>query len=369
MALAAPADTADLARRFKAVRRQNDLPPAQYRQLREVFLLWLDSRVKAGAKAKAMNAELDAAGLVFHWPDPSTKASVDEISKTHAGYLEVKDRPKAGDIRMVIAEMYTGTGCSLDSNVVLYEGASRRRLAVLNEDPETLEAAAHVQGVAVGAPDASGDRLVATGWTFANCTSTWNGKSMRIDRLSHGVRRTLLHRGVGAQSQDDEDVQARIDGDVVTFRYHRGLLGPDVLTSAGISRFRVGADSITQVPPIDMERAGFIDAWLDMSDAEAARWADPDAVARHREVAAAIHKSLFEITKVTNCDPASNVLEMTVQSEGAKLGFTFRLRGSHCDDLRLLAISDEPSAGCRELKEDDWRRQLYSKLPALKPLP
>lgn len=71
----------------------------------------------------------------------------------------------------------------------------------------------------------------------SNCTSTWNGKHIRIDRLRGGVMQPVLARDLNAQDQDGESVPVRIDGDVVTFAYQGGI--ESIGAVPAIARYRV----------------------------------------------------------------------------------------------------------------------------------
>lgn len=221
-------DTTLLAKHLQSVRGYMWLPAKDYRRLQTEYVAWIDSRVKAGESLGNMNRELGRAGLLPNWPD-----SVDELFKSHAGYVEAIKRREvrdAKDVFVIEAGMYIGGGCSLDVTAVVYERGSLTRLAEINAERADSGYALYLSGVDVGSTDETGARLIASGWVGSNCTSYWNGKRIRIDRLSGSSVKNLLARNLRAHDRFEvESVAARIQQDVVTFEYDGGIDNTEML--------------------------------------------------------------------------------------------------------------------------------------------
>jgi hypothetical protein len=94
--------------------------------------------LKAGVSEKSMNRELRTEGLFLRWPKPEDAEAVEEMFKSHAGYIEpisVIPVRAAKNILVIESAVYRGLGCSLDVTAVIYQRRPLRRLAYLNADP------------------------------------------------------------------------------------------------------------------------------------------------------------------------------------------------------------------------------------------
>ena len=172
-----------------------------------------------------------------------------------------------------------GLGCALDVTAVVYDRRSHSRIAQVTGGEPGSRYAYRRSGVDVGAASANGQRLIATGWVISNCTSTWNGKRVRIDRSRDGSHQELLMRDVAAQDRgpEEEDVSARVEGGLVTF-FYQGAIGDTVMLSGpSILRYRISKSGVIRATPIALTRAGFIHEWLTLDDSNAGRWSEPPA--------------------------------------------------------------------------------------------
>jgi hypothetical protein len=223
-AISSPAkDTALLSAHLKAVRGEDWLQHDEYRGVQKEYLAWIESRLKAGVNEKSMNRELRMAGLFPRQPNIADSDAMDEMNKSHAGYLEpisVKPVHTAKDVLVIAAGVYKGFGCSLDVTAVIYRRRPLRRLAYLNGDPSDPQYAFYLSGLDVGEENSTGERTVASGWVASNCTSTWNGKRIRIDRLEGSLIKQIFARDLNAQDRDEgENVATRVERDIATFWY------------------------------------------------------------------------------------------------------------------------------------------------------
>lgn len=352
-AVASPADDmTHLAAQVKGLRGRKWLSSAEYKVLKSEYLSWIDARVKAGDSTESINRTLDLAGLLPRWAD-----TVDEMFKSHAGYLEVSTISVRGadDILVIAAGTYVGVGCSLDVTAVLYDRRSRTRLADINAESGESQYAFYLSGLDVAAKDASGRRVVASGWTISNCTSTWNGKRIRIDRVGEPSIEGILARDLDAQDRDGENVDAWVQGDVVTFWYQGAIGDPDLLSVPAIARYRVLGNRAIREAPLALTRAGFIREWLTVSDAEAVRWGDTRALEARNSIAAQIEKHGFQLGRIARCGGTPPVWEIGVSLSDVDRVYVFRISGARATELRMIGVPDEETSGCTR---DDIRNNL-----------
>ncbi|MGA2324889.1 MAG: hypothetical protein ABSH05_01245 [Bryobacteraceae bacterium] len=113
---------------------------------------------------------------------------------------------------------------------------------------------------------------MASDWVASNCTSVWNGKRIRIDRLKGLWLENVLARRLYARDREaSQNVAPWVRGDVVTFWYQGSLGDADILSGPAIARYRVAGDRAIRERPMALTRGGFIYEWLKMDDAETAR--------------------------------------------------------------------------------------------------
>jgi len=241
-----PEDTAHLAAHLKAMRGRKQLSSGEYKAIQAEYLAWIDVRVKAGSNPDSMNAELKAAGLFPRWGN-----FVEENFKSHAGYLEplsMKPVRGTGDILVIEASIYQGIG-SRDVTAVLYQRSRLTRLTNINASPDDRWPY-YLSGLDIAENPPTGEILVASGWVVSNCTSTWNGKRIRIDRLNGLSLKNVLSRDLGAQDREpQENVAAWVQGDAATFLYNGTIRDSEMLSTSSIARYRVAGDQAVRETP------------------------------------------------------------------------------------------------------------------------
>ena len=329
---------------------------AEYARFQTQYLEWIDVRMRAARTTDSMNRELTAAGL---FPPPT--GPTDPDLESNAGYLdEISTRQIRGasDLVAIGAGIYKGAGCALDETVILYQREPLRRLARINAAPERNDYPYYLSGLAAGEKGASGERLVASGWVVSNCTSTWNGKRIRIDRLKGHLIDNVLARDVAAQDREGSDnVAAWTRGDLVTFWYQGATGDVDLASGPAIARYRVVGDRAVRERPVALTRAGFIHEWLEMDDAEAAQWSEPAAMQVHQAVVRAFEHRVFEWAHVGTCAGSPPVWEVAVQMDQLKKVHVFRISGSRATELRMLSVTDQWTRSCAVV---DIRKDLQS---------
>jgi hypothetical protein len=354
-------DTIELARHLKAVRGKLQLNAREYQGLQGDLLRWIDLRVKAGESVEAMNLELKSVELFADWTDVSAA-----IDQKHAGYLEPLSTHAIGNSRdtmLVEAQIYMGIGCTVDSTAILYGRGSRRRLGYLNGRTDGGVDALHLSGFDIGAEDDSGDRLIASGWTFANCTSVWNGKRIRIDKLKASVVRNLFERDLAARSREPEDVSSSVRGSVATFRYDGAAGDLDLMATSAVARYGIDGDRVVREAPVALTRAGFVYEWINMDEAEAARWGDAAAIKVRKSVVSAMEKHAFEWQRVAHCDTSPPAWELAIRVDEPARLFVFRFRGERATDFRMLDVLTRPTESCAAVDITKGLTSIAAELP------
>lgn len=331
-------DTARLAALLQSVRGALTLSPTQFRKIQSAYIAWLDARMAAARPIDDMNRELQSAGLLL--PEPW-----DFFKQPPTGYLEpLTARPahSTPDITLLDAGIFRAQGCSLDSTAVVYTRNPNRRLAVLNVNSNYP---AHLSGFDAAPAAPNGARLLASGWTVSNCTSTWNGKFIRIHHASPAALHLILARSLSAQSGfEEEDVAPRIQANHVTFRYQGATGDGDFLSLPTLARYRVIDNTATRIAPLALTRAGFLHEWLQLSTNGAARWAEPQTLALHHTEAKTIQPAQW--THAARCPGPTEIWEIGLRPYESKDTYLFRLKGARAADLRLLSLHKNIQPAC-----------------------
>jgi hypothetical protein len=136
----------------------------------------------------------------------------------------------------------------------------------------------HLTGIAANKALKGESRIIATGWEHNNCSSSWNGKMIRIDRVEpDGMVTPILEEGLWAYSgnRPGEVVAPWVQLDEVSFLYDRGSIFTEVFIMPAIRKYRIEGDRAVREAPIAINVAGFIEEWLELSDRDAANWSSP----------------------------------------------------------------------------------------------
>ncbi|MBI4889450.1 MAG: hypothetical protein HY821_02420 [Acidobacteria bacterium] len=333
-AMAAGRDLNALAAKLKSVHGAPKMSTEQFHELRGVYLEWIDAQVKAGHGVTEINRGLTAAHLIQHDPP-------EDLFASQAGFLEPVTEVRVRstrEVRVLALPIHVGGNCQLDVSAAVYERRGRRRIGVLRVEEE-LGYAAYLSTLDVGAADAKGARLAASGWVTANCTSSWNGKTLRIDRLSAGTVKPLMEREVSAQDWQPVSVAAGVRGSQATFAYRGGIRNGAVLSLDAATRYRVKGDTVLRESPLALSRVGFIQEWLELPEVEAQRWSDAQPLLMRPQVAAALKDQYFEFGRVERQPGPAEVWDVTLIQSESRIRYQFRMGGSRASRLRLLALT------------------------------
>lgn len=331
-------DTVRLTNHLKRLRGKRQLSVGDYEAFQGEYLAWIDARIGDGGNPESMNRELKRAGLFSPNQD-----FLERQMKYSVGYLEPiqTEQVRGTDaVRVIKAATYRSANCSLDVTALIYELRSSRLLAPLNASPD---AGYYLAGIDV--EEIPGGQLVASGWVASNCTSNWNGKRIRIDRVSGGSTQNVLTRDLNARDRYvGDNVSAWLRDGVATFFYEGAVRDTDMLDNSSVARYRVFDGKAVQEAPIALTRAGFLAEWLSMPDSEAARWADADAV-KMRKMADLATGSV-EWVRVANCGGIPAVWEIATRAPDSKKLWVFSISGSHATELHMVRIAHQTTPSC-----------------------
>jgi hypothetical protein len=365
--LAQPQDTLALKSLLQSSRGKESLTSDEYRQIQHMYLAWIDTRVKFGATTQTMNRELRANGLLIA---PARNEQLVGYDGNPIGYLEELTTHRVTSPENVFAldaRIYRGRYCSLDSTGIIYQSNPVARLASLSAEADKSTVGYYLSGLSISAADASGERLIASGWVVSNCTSTWNGKRIRIDRLSagsNGTTKQILAQDVSAQDRFDEgeNVGATIDGDSVNFRYRGATGDSELLSGPAVARFLVTSDRATRTAPVALTRAGILYEWLRLNDSEVAWWSTPEAMAMRKFSASLIVNKGFQWERIAKCGGSPATWELAVRPNESEQILVFRIGGSKAIELRMLSVSRTTSRACVPVDMDSGMRAVGGEL-------
>ena len=355
-------DTPRLALHLRAVRTWKALPPQEHSRIQAEYLAWIDARVKAHESLKDMTAELRAAGILA---EHSSDATV-EMDRSYMGYVDPPGESRirgAEDVFAVAAATYRNANCGRDVTGILYDRKTLARLGWVNGGIESSEYPFYLSSLAVGEKDASGGRIVASGWVISNCTSTWNGKSIRIDRMDGKSTVNLLSRGIWAHDREDETISSWVRGDTVTFLYSGGLGDADLAETPSVARYRIANGRAVHQPPIALTRAGFIREWLTLEDIDPSDYATAKAVAIRAKLGRSLEEVTFQWDSVARCPAAPPVWEIGLRIDKPPQTVVFRISGERVTQLHMIGISTGPTPSCKSVDISKSLETVGSELP------
>lgn len=315
-----------------------------YKTVQSEFAEWIDARVKSGVNVDRMNEELKAAGLIL--PD----SIGDDFLNSHAGFFDkISEKPVRGasDLRAIAFGIQTGSNCNADVTLLLYADSPLRYIARMNAE-ETYVHGYQLVGVSVGPGT---NRLIGSQWTPSRCASNWSGDIFRIDLLPvAGSVTNILNEEFYVFGGDAGDI--KVERDAVTFHYDTDIRNVGLLVRHGVWHFRIEDGRAIREAPIATSYGGFLDEWLKMDDAEAARWSSPQAAGRHNELAERFKTQFFDWVAASDCGDFPPIHEIEIQSDQTDETAVFVIGGSTIESMKMLAISDHLTPTCRGLDID-----------------
>jgi len=132
----------------------------------------------------------------------------------------------------------------------------------------------------------------------------------------------------------------------VALSYASGFNDPGVLVREGIARYQVQSGHSMRLAPVAKSYGGFIDEWLKMDDAEAARWASPEASMRHHGLAAG--KGFLDWARVADCPGPQPARAIALEQ-----GTVFLIRSGAAAGMRMMSVLDKIPNSCHEISLRD----------------
>lgn len=333
-------DTTHLTASLARVRGSLRISGGQYMPLQAEYLKWIDARVSAGTTVAAIRKQLEQAKLNPLLGDTVT------FGASQAGFVDIREQKVRGatDVFAITASIGVGASCAIDETIILYELRSRRRLAWVNADP-SLKWHYYLTGIAANHTAATGEgRLIATGWGITNCTSNWNGKAIRIDRVEPtGELTSILKKDLAAFSGNRTEVVAPwVQLDEVTFFYDQATPLTSVLATPAIEKYRVDKLRAIREAPLGLNMLGFIVAWLSLPAQEVSAWGSPDSTSAHQSIVAMQEKEhLGDLVDIARCGGSTWEVAVRFQHE-----VVFRIQGERARQLRMVSVLPTHGRDC-----------------------
>ncbi len=293
---------------FSAAGQRHELSLTEFYAAQKKYLTWLDARFKRG----------------------------DPIG-SYAGFGDIRSERVRGNDSLValVGGIHTGSYCNYDETAVVYNRSDRSRIAVFNAE-RTYKHGHHLESLAAG-----GGGLFASAWVASSCASNWNGSIFRIDRAGTGATENLLLRNVLAY--DPNPVKIHVTENSVSFEYTASSRVEDILTRDAVAVYQIRGRQAIRQSPLAPSYGSFIQEWLELDDAEAARWSSPQAARAHHPAAAM--KGSFTWTHVAACPDR----EIELNWGDTDKTVVFRISGTRAVDLRMESVSDHRAPSCREM--------------------
>ena len=351
-AYAGSVDTEKIKAEFASVRGRLVVNAKEFSHLQRAYVEWIDACLHRGESIERLNEALKAAGLVaIHSevpsPDPDNDVGlVDRLVVRH-----VRADPS---LAVVVARIYQNANCGGADTAIFYASGFKERVATIDFGVKPDFGAMYLSGLDAVWDATNGDLIVASGWVASNCTSTWNGKQIQIDRVRSASVRCLLRRSLYAHDRNDGyNVGATLANGVASFWYDAGLINGDLLAVAGVASYRVQRERAVRVRPVALTRAGFIQEWVDSESGEASDWSATEAAQVHERVARDLRGKAYDWAGIRNCGGEPAVWEVGTKTEGSSTVNVFRISGSRAQELRMLAVGHQFEASCKPIDEDD----------------
>lgn len=351
--LLAQADrTQRLAALLIPARDQEALTKEQADQIRTELLAWTEERIQRGLTIAQLNEQLAASGLLV----PEALYKTGDIYQPFAGYLEKitsESIPSASDLLQI--NLQIGMTCSFDQTAAIYRRNPLSRVGWINYPDTEGSTAWGINSITVGPPDSSGERIVAAGLMSGWCTSNVGDIQLRIWRLAGNEMRPLLTRDLGARR--DVPVSALIEGGTVAFRFDTGVRDVGIIIRSAIEKYRVEGNRVTRIAPIALNVIGFIEEWLELNDAEAARSSSPEAV-RDRAAAVAWAKDGVEYKGGSRCAGSPRLWQVSVKLADAEDRRVFLVNEDGAEHLQMAGFRSQPVQECPHVDVADLTKEL-----------
>lgn len=314
-----------------------ELTAPEVKSIQTEYLAWLNARVIAGRTIDLMNSELVAAELTGGEKRKSGQPGY--LGKIQPGPASAPPEALSlpADLMTVVLRIYTGKDCGADDTLVLYRHATRQRVGWLNAETDYTHG--HLFGaVAAAAEDPSGARLVATDWIASGCFSS-RRQVFRIDSIARERSTQILAQS--PPEAEEYSTRIRLDKEIVQFKFESGYPSTGKVDRLSEQRYLVQGSHAIRLAPLGLSLYEFIWEWLRLDDADAQRFATPEAAAQHHEVMTVGDVGAGALSE-TDC-PGAPTREFRGDWITTERFAYFRVSGESPDTYRIESIGDKSS--------------------------
>ena len=269
---------------------------------------------------------------------------------------------RRGNQNVVVATISVAVPFGADDAVYFFErgDAGFKLVAAVSADGyDHVSGAQSVYGLQVSPSDAEGKWFAALVTVYPKAAgAAWFTPRIRIVRPAADpfAPTTLL-------DNDKESLYAQgkfnlaVASDNVALRFEAGDYWNAGFTRRKTLVYHVGADGAARLGPLAPNAAGFVQEWLNLSAADAARWCASDpAAAEAWRAKLGVPGVYANLVKDEGCGGRRTLVEVSVDASGADLdaaargalghGLFFLVEKSG-DDFRMLQVGRERPADCK----------------------
>jgi hypothetical protein len=343
------------------------VPPVlqkQIRALKDALAVLIDGqmRCEAGEAPDAATLERSLAErLGANKPEHTREASAGEWPEVMDGiygnnlWIGVQ-RPKNMP-RLIALKVSFNIDCSSDSMLLIYEqknGTWQQALRWQSGDYEEISGAFGDFFEYAVVPQGSNAWAVAVAHGHPWCTSRMSGFDIDVVRPIGTENPQVLFHKNDSYSRFNIDPVMKATRDGFDLRLERDALDMDFMTRPGIFRYRVSEKKVERTQPIAMNGRDFVDEWLQIEWADAAKWCAAGSIESLRRIHAENAKlfdpkasSWPELTygSVRGCSDDPKHYQVEVQMDPGTPTY-FQIRQGE-NSFTMLSASRTPNSRCK----------------------
>lgn len=267
-------DTLTLSRLLSPHRQGDRVPSGAFHPITDSLILWADSRIRAGASADELNAELSSSGLFR-----PAEAGNPDAYQAFLGYLGQVTEEEIAQTDLIRFTLQIGKPCGYHEIALIYDHDRTRQLAAVREGGGSYTPIEIVSSAA-SPIEGTSDILLSFGSTAQWCSSTLTSSYMWVARISGDSAKILLDERVYSRRsfRDGPDIEPSIVGKTVTFEYISESKDSGLIVRPYLRRYRLEGDQLIREALVAPTLIGIVDEWLLLSGDEARAVSSPQAM-------------------------------------------------------------------------------------------